>query len=242
MITCPDDVLLHILCMLSPIDIIAVRQTTTKLGPITREKYLWVTMLRDIMQNYRLPLPSHIKAIESLASAHLEALVRRLMLSVPFWKHAGEINDAVCMGRVVRVDQPRSITWLHLVHDRWLLVAASDTVRSSLTCWDVSILMGGNRRPAAECFLAGPVQSAQVDIDPTRGLVVALGVALHPTPALLVLSLRRQAGNLRFARLAELGGLSYVRCLSGDRSICAPSATTSPFPAWSTGVRTISGR
>lgn len=201
MLSCPDDVLLYILAMLSTRDVLVMRavtlwrspsvssssdsftshQTSWKVCDLTRDKYLWVVMLKNIMRDHHLLLPSYIKAIDTLSSTHLEALTRRTTLSVPFWKRPMEIIfDDIPMGRVVRSDLPRSITWLRLVHDRWLLVAASDTVSSSLTCWDLSNLMGADHRPFAECYLPGPVQSGQIDIDCTSGLVVALAVSSNP--------------------------------------------------------------
>ncbi|KII86222.1 hypothetical protein PLICRDRAFT_93683 [Plicaturopsis crispa FD-325 SS-3] len=216
-----DDVLLQILTMLSPRDVLASRMASKRLYALTHDKYLWVTMLHNLMHEQGMPLPAHMKSIEELSSTHLEALTRRLTFSVSIWKRAGETDDPVAMGRVVRNDLPRSVTWLRLVYDRWLLVAASDTVSSSLTCWDLSRLMGGDLRPSTECYLPGPVQSGQIDVDSTRGLVVALGVSMHPNPALYILSLRRRANDLQFVLLAELTGLSYVRCLDGDLAVCA---------------------
>lgn len=71
--------------------------------------------------------------------------------------------------------QPRSVTWLRLVSARWLFVSSYDAEISSLACYEVGGIFSRTTKPVAECFLSGPVQTAEIEMQ-DEGIVIALAL------------------------------------------------------------------
>lgn len=77
---------------------------------------------------------------------------------------------------IIRLDLPRTVTWLRLVSSRWLIVASYDTQASVLSCWNIEMALRGEKTPVAECFLPGPVRSAELELQADGGIVLAISV------------------------------------------------------------------
>lgn len=82
---------------------------------------------------------------------------------------------------IVPFYQKRSVTWVHLIHSQWLLVASSDDISSIIALWSVSDLLTHSKStvtptPLAEAFLPAPVFNGTVDI---RGTTVRFALELR---------------------------------------------------------------
>jgi hypothetical protein len=134
------------------------------------DKLLWIHILRRLIATREIILPPYLKSIELLDSHQIEAItIRAASLS-----HAWDIGELAprCF---VRMDQPRSVTWLRLVSARWLFVSSCDTEISSLACYEVGGILSRTAKPVAECFLSGPVQTAEIEVQ-DEGIIIALAL------------------------------------------------------------------
>ena len=106
----------------------------------------------------------------ALGAEQMEVLARRVARLSHDWNH-----DKVHFRSIVSFDQPRSVTWLRIVHGRFLFVASSDTQASGFACWDIGSAFLDEKKPIAECFFAGPVQGAAIEVQ-DEGVVIAVSV------------------------------------------------------------------
>jgi len=51
-------------------------------------------------------------------------------------------------------------------------VASSDTVSSSLACWDIAAAFKGDKKPVAECFFPGPVRTVAFEVQADAAVIV----------------------------------------------------------------------
>ena len=137
---------------------------------MTRDKLLWIRLLRAVATDENAPLPLHRKSIDSLDASQIEALTLRALHLAHDWA-----RGIVQPRSIVHLDLPRCITWVRVVSARWLLVASLDAYVSSLICWDINAVFKGNYKPTAECFFVGPIKTREIEMQPD-GLVVALAV------------------------------------------------------------------
>ena len=126
--------------------------------------------MRHLLVDRDVPLPPHCKSIESLDASQIEAIAVRAARLTRAWD-----SGSLVPKRFARVDLPRSVTWLRLVCARWLFVASSDTICSSFACYEIAGALSDNRRPVAECFLSGPVHTAEIEVQ-NGVLVIALAI------------------------------------------------------------------
>jgi hypothetical protein len=98
---------------------------------VTKDKLLWLYLLRNLVTEENVPLPAYLMPIAALAAEQVEALTRRAKLLSDDWK-----SGIVKPQAVVRLDLPRSVTWLRLLCGRWLFVASYDTRASTFSSWD----------------------------------------------------------------------------------------------------------
>ena len=138
---------------------------------MTKDKLLWLYLLRNLVTEENVPLPAYLMPIAALAAEQVEALTRRAKLLSDDWK-----SGIVKPQAVVRLDLPRSVTWLRLLCGRWLFVASYDTRASTFSCWDITDAFQGVTEPAAECCFSGPIKSAELQVQ-TDGVVIALAVS-----------------------------------------------------------------
>jgi hypothetical protein len=135
----------------------------------TKDKLLWIYILRHLVVNQGVPLPPYCKSIELLDATQIEAIAVRVACLGRAW-HSRRLVPRTFS----RMDLPRSVSWLRLVA-RWLFVASSDTSGSSFACYDIGSVLSNNTEPVAECFLSGPVHTADIEIQ-DEGVVIALAV------------------------------------------------------------------
>jgi hypothetical protein len=126
------------------------------------------------------PLPLYRESIGSLNVAQVEALTLRAFRLARDWD-----RGIVQPRSLVRLDLPRCITWVRVVSARWLFVASSDALTSSLICWDINAVFKGHNKPTAECFFSGPIKTGEIEMQ-TDGLVIALAVESRYESSLLL--------------------------------------------------------
>ncbi|EIW77106.1 hypothetical protein CONPUDRAFT_146190 [Coniophora puteana RWD-64-598 SS2] len=151
-----------------------------------------------------VPLPRSLENLEQLTSEKVEAITCRAASLCDTWE-----NHAVGTKSVWRLDLPRSVTWLRLVEARWLLVASSDTVCSSLDLYDLAALENNGLVPLIGCYLPGPILSGEAEIQDGR-LV----------PILRVLALCKVDGGQIFSEVRSLVGYSDIMLLHNDFVVC----------------------
>lgn len=117
-------------------------------------------------------LPSYFRSLNDLTPRDTETMAIHLVRLL----HGGIPSSP----RIIRIDQPRTITWLRLVHGSWLLVATSDTDASSLSLWRLSdILQNGSKAvPVSEGFLPAPVRDGAVDVEAVEGAAMTIRAAV----------------------------------------------------------------
>lgn len=151
--------------------LIDASQTCKHLEHATQDKLLWVYLLRALILEKHAPLPPYLKPTASLTAKEVEALTRRIHGFAMDWEY-----DTVTSRSTLSFFSPRSVSWLKILSGRWVFVAASDTLSSSLACWDIGTAFSGETKPLAECYLTGPVHDAEVEVQ-TDGIVIAASVA-----------------------------------------------------------------
>ena len=137
---------------------------------VTERKHVWLTIfLRDICYDL---VPPYCQAMDMLSAHAVEVLVL----------HSLRVQQAMDSGpasvTIRPFHQPRSITWVRILHGTWLLVAASDSVTSTLSLWSAPALLSSSRKrvaPAAEVYLNGPVHSGEVYISENQ-ITLALDI------------------------------------------------------------------
>lgn len=142
-----------------------IKQTCSFLLQVTQAKLIWM----NLMPNKKTVPPSHTKPLSEMTGHEMEILTRRLARMEYNWD-----NRKLGLKNIIRFDQPQEVRWLRLVCGRWLLVASSDSYVSRLCCFDVG-RFSISTKPIAECFFAGPVNTAHAELQ-SDGLVIAVGV------------------------------------------------------------------
>ncbi|KAJ6492803.1 hypothetical protein C8R47DRAFT_1012885 [Mycena vitilis] len=209
-----SEYLLLLICVeLGVPDILSLRQVCRGFYEATRAKQLWLTLLHTLVSDGHV-LPPYLRKPETLDSAALEALVRRVAQLERKWR-SSDLHPAY----VWRLNMRQSITWLRLIEGRWLFVASSDIDVSKISCWDLSLVFRGHTDPIAEAYLPGQVKTAQVQLQDT-GVVLALGLG-PKSPSVHLLTLRRDSASHYFAELCCVEGSSHVLMLQGKLVGCA---------------------
>lgn len=137
---------------------------------MTKDKLVWIHLLRGLIIKNNIRLPPYTKPIAALSAEQVEALTRRAAWLGYRWS-LGLIQPQA----IAKLDIPRTVTWLRLVLGRWLFVASFDTQASCLSCWDVERAFREKTTPVAECFFSGPVRSTQLELQTSR-IVIAVSV------------------------------------------------------------------
>ncbi|KAH7884056.1 hypothetical protein F5I97DRAFT_1640317 [Phlebopus sp. FC_14] len=202
-------------------DILNLRQTCRFYRSFTKEKDVWVQALKEVVSTSIQPVPLPVRlgaaSLAHLTNKQLEIITRRAAHLSSTWS-ADDADDHCIIkmeaSRKIRIG--RSVTWLHLIFARWLIVASSDTKTSTLTCWDLA----SYDRPVVESFLAGPVKSGQLRHMSDGKIIMALGVDTR-VPTVQILSFGQRDGKPSFGHIHELRGFSYVKELSEDMIVCA---------------------
>lgn len=149
----------------------ASTQTCREHSRIASAKQLWLHVLdRDIVAK-GLILPSDIQPIENLSPPQLRSLV----------VHVLQLHQATTASakqatlQVFRLNQSRSVTWLHLVRGQWLLVASSNSSSSVLSLFSVdSLLLSQDWDLVTEAYLTAPVSNGKVEVQADGKVTVAL--------------------------------------------------------------------
>ncbi|KIJ64534.1 hypothetical protein HYDPIDRAFT_28473 [Hydnomerulius pinastri MD-312] len=167
------DCLLAVLWFLDVGDVLRLRLTCRALCQFTKERDVWAQTLRAMLQGDFAPLPVMHGSVTLLSSEQLESIARRAARLESDW-----YGDTVAPRSFKQLRIGRSVTWLRLVHARWLIVASSDTQTSALSCWDLAVLTEELtlNNPTAECFLTGPVRSGELRLTSDGGIILAIGV------------------------------------------------------------------
>ncbi|KAJ7161180.1 hypothetical protein C8R46DRAFT_360612 [Mycena filopes] len=194
-------------------DIVSLRRVCRSFNGATYAKLLWSNLLKLADRDGHV-LPVYLKHPDSLSAADIEALVIRVSLLARNWK-----NEDLRPVNVWQMDVRRRITWLRIVNGNWLFVASSDHEVSKLSCWDLSLVFQGYAEPIAEAYLAGQVETAQLEIQ-ELGVVLALSLATS-CPSVQIVTLRQHMGSHCFVQLCRIERSSHVLLLRGPYIGCA---------------------
>ncbi|TCD64771.1 hypothetical protein EIP91_003631 [Steccherinum ochraceum] len=125
--------------------------------------------------------------------------------------------------RYCSLPQSRSVTWTKIVSHRWILVASSDDVASTLCLYDyVPGECQADIMPLTQAFLRAPVIRGIV-FDRGGDVIIAVELCPSSAPSIQVLSLRCHDGKIVFVQLGSLHDASYLRAADGDwvgMSVC----------------------
>ncbi|KAJ7163897.1 hypothetical protein C8R43DRAFT_989117 [Mycena crocata] len=208
--------LLFLVCLELPLaDIGSLRQVCRILYYATRTKALWINVLERKIRDEGAVLPPYLKTYDSLDASALEALVRRVSQLADKWQ-SGNLAPV----NVRRLDLPQSITWLRLVSGSWLFVASSDNHSSKISCWNLSFVSQGSKKPLAEAYLPGQVKTGKVEVQDC-GIVLALGLQCAEALSVHIITLRQRSGQQVFSELYRNEESSHVLMLSGKIIGCA---------------------
>ena len=127
---------------------------------------MWLRILaRDVCSDL---VPPYCKPMDTLSPHATEVLTRHLLRI-----QRATASDMISSTRYT-LHQPRSITWVRLIHGLWLLVAASDATTSTLSMWSVQTTLScppGSAAPAAVIYLDGRVNRGEVHVSEEQVLI-----------------------------------------------------------------------
>nr|GAT43029.1 predicted protein [Mycena chlorophos] len=208
LLTFNEDVMFAILSLLSIQDILSLRQVCASMNRLTRLKSVWISRTQS-PESLDAQLPAHVGDYRTLDQTATEYLVRRLSLAS---QHLA--LESASGFKLWNLYLPQSITWLRLVHSRWLFVASSDDKASKLSCWDLFEVFAGNTLPVAEGFLPGRVKTGKLEVQ-GHEVVIALGLGPE-TRSTHVISLRKGSEGYMLVELSRVDQSTHVLMLAGD--------------------------
>lgn len=139
-------------------------QTCKRFYHLSCTKQLWLQFLHCDVTSKGLPTLASRVPPESLSPKGCEQAVTDACRLFKRLRCADE--DRVCS--YITLHQPRSVTWVQIVGERFLVVASSDQSSSAIALWSLSSLLDApvKHRPApvAEAFLDGPVATGLAEI------------------------------------------------------------------------------
>lgn len=147
-------------------------QCSHYLRTISATKQLWLNSAYNDVLLRGLDFPPYTRSFFELTRCETQALV------VMTLKLHAEFSGTECHPDSIHIPQSRSVTWLRLVHGRWLLIALSDESTSSITLWSLQEMAQSekNKKPLSEFFLPYPVLNGIVSVN-NDTLVIALELA-----------------------------------------------------------------
>ena len=80
----------------------------------------------------------------------------------------------------VTLHRIRSVTWVRLIRERWLVVAETDQLSSVLSIWEIKHLLASGKgpgKPIYEAYLDGPVVDGLLDF---QGGAAVMALELRP--------------------------------------------------------------
>lgn len=144
------------------------QQTCKALYAMTEDQQLWEWVFYHIIQ----PHVPYTRSITELAQAHLKAMAIHLQKLDTRTKPSSTLQP-----RFIGLNQPRSVTWLHIVRGKWLLVATSGHEISSISAFSCAeILRSATPKPFAKAFLPAPVSGGAVEFD---GDIMLIALCLY---------------------------------------------------------------
>ncbi|EIW77110.1 hypothetical protein CONPUDRAFT_146194 [Coniophora puteana RWD-64-598 SS2] len=210
----PQEILVCIMQETDTLCILALRQTCKTFRDSTYDKQLWLLRLRHLMQTEHVSLPNSAQQVEALTCRQIEAITCRVSSLAHAWH-----THSISFRSIYRLDSPRSVTWLRTIASRWLVVAAKDTISSTLELFDLATLDSEHLDPITGCFLPGPVNSGEAVVENGELLVV---VAVESrTPVLTVLKLFELNEDCFFGEIKVISGYSEIVLLLSGLLVCA---------------------
>lgn len=138
------------------------------LDRVSRTKQLWIALLESELPTRSLHLPSYMRPLDELSEQAFEAL------SI----HMIRLRQYLCTQQrpptVALLHGKRSVTWVRLIRDRWLVVAASNETSSVLYLWSMRSLQSQEDiklEPACEAYLEGPVINGMTDSEDEQAVL-----------------------------------------------------------------------
>ncbi|EIW77105.1 hypothetical protein CONPUDRAFT_146189 [Coniophora puteana RWD-64-598 SS2] len=227
----PQELLILIVEHTDVFTALALRSTCRVLQAATRDKQLWIALLQKLVQAGHVPLSRSLENLEHLTPEKVEAITCRAASLCNAWE-----NHTIRAKTVWRADLTRSVTWLRLVESRFLLIASSDTVCSSLELYDLASLETSGLVPLTECYVPGPILSGEAEIQDGR-LYVAVALDTR-VPKLQVLTLCDVDDLQSFGEIQTLTGYGDIMLLHRDVIVCGTKDNVAipHIVDWKTGL------
>jgi len=202
-----EDIMLAVFRYLDIRRILSMRQCCREFNRISRVKQLWVSILqRDVLQDaVTSPFTGCIRSLNDLSAQETEAVAIHLLRL--------QRRNFAPVPKIIRIDQERPVTWVHLVHGRWLLVATSDKDASCIALWKIADILrdAAHAKPASQAFLPAAVRDGVVDVQ-DDALVIALSI-FSERPTVNIVSIRLDTNDLVFVHLSDIKDVSHTRAL-----------------------------
>ena len=124
---------------------------------------------RDIRPSF---VPTYCKSFDLLSARQTEVLALHLL------RAQAALTAEAKSPTSFPLHQSRSITWLRMLHGKWLLAASSDATTSVLSLWSLQAVLtspGKSEAPTAEVYLSGPVGGGELFVSGNE-VAVALDI------------------------------------------------------------------
>ncbi|KAG1908075.1 uncharacterized protein F5891DRAFT_1273732 [Suillus fuscotomentosus] len=141
--TIPLDILFSIFQHLPIQSVLALRQTSKSFDAITRLRSLWALLLRTLVQEQNIPIPSFDgKSPESLSALELERFTcRALALRINWTNPSPNLKREIRFGAAVKDPDVLLMEFLPGRGNRWLVSVTIEASRNCIIqCWDLTVL------------------------------------------------------------------------------------------------------
>ncbi|KZV70049.1 hypothetical protein PENSPDRAFT_685812 [Peniophora sp. CONT] len=177
----PDDVLLLIIGLIDVEDIIALRLSSKRFGPVTRLRWVWAEALTRHVLDKGLPVPAPVRDLKTLSSKELENRTRHATAFQRNWtsvQPAPKRTFEFAAGNDT-AGVPEPVTHVRFLpgSDGRLVLAVQ---QSRVVCWEVP-LGGEDAFVVAERSIPGAtICDIRVNDDPTNPATVVIAWARRP--------------------------------------------------------------
>ncbi|VDB96482.1 unnamed protein product [Peniophora sp. CBMAI 1063] len=178
----PDDVLLLIIGLIDVEDIIALRLSSKRFGPVTRLRWVWAEALTRHVLDKGLPVPAPVRDLKTLSSKELENRTRHATAFQRNWtsvQPAPKRTFEFAAGNDGMDDVPEPVTHVRFLPgtDGRLVLSVQ---QNRVVCWEVP-LGGEDAFIVAERHVpGGTICDVLVNEDPTNHATVVVACARRP--------------------------------------------------------------
>ncbi|KAG1787509.1 uncharacterized protein HD556DRAFT_1246716 [Suillus plorans] len=214
--TIPLDILFDIFQHLPIQSILALRQTSKSFDAITRLRSLWALLLRTLVQEQNIPIPSFDgKSPESLSALELERFTcRALALRINWTNPNPNLKREIHFGATVKDPDVFFMEFLPGRGNRWLVSVAIRARRKCIIqCWDLTVL-----QPVCIAKLTYTDETYNrvvINNDPSSPAIMAIQSKPEVTE-ILTIDFEEKDPESAFVPLSAIDGCRDIHLLSGS--------------------------